>query len=209
MTEKTMIRVICADISHLTEADYRLLYEKASPERRARADRYRHREDALRCVTADALLCYVLGTADYRVGKASFGKPFIEGKEQFHYNLSHSGSWVVLACGNREVGVDVEHINRDTDVDAVANRFFSPDERQYLRQKPGDSRSRFFEIWTGKESYLKYLGTGLKRDLTSFSIFRLEPPVRLYHRELDEAHCLSLCAACDDYSFELLDVQHL
>lgn len=204
-----MIEIICVDITGLTEGDYRVLYEKASRERKERADRYRHREDALRCVTADALLRYVLGTDDYTVEKTPAGKPFVPGKENFHYNLSHSGRWVVIAFGRREVGVDVETLRPDTDIENIARRFFAPDERNYVFEDQENQRIRFFEIWTGKESYLKYLGLGLMKDLASFSIFDREPGIRLHHRTLDAEHCLSVCSTCDDYLVELLDVQRL
>ena len=204
-----MIRVICTDISGLTSWDYQVLYEKSSDERKQRADRYRRPMDSLRCVAADALLRYALGTSDYTVEKTAAGKPFIKGRIDFHYNLTHSGNWVALAFGDSEMGVDVEKIRPETDIEAIASRFFSAEEQAYIWAEPAQSRCRFFEVWTGKESYLKYLGTGLKKDLTSFSVLSLEPEVRLYHRMLDENYWLSLCTTCDDYLFELLDLQRL
>lgn len=204
-----MIQVICTDISGLTSSDYQVLYEKSSNERRTRADRYRRRTDAFRGVTADGLLRYVLGTSDYTVEKTASGKPFIKGRKDFHYNLTHSGNWVVLAFGDSEIGVDVEKICADTDIETIASRFFSSEEQQYIWEEPAQSRCRFFEIWTGKESYLKYLGTGLRQDLTSFSVLSLNSTVQLHHRKLDDTHCLSLCTTCDDFLLELLDVQRL
>ena len=204
-----MIRLICTDISDMTEAAFRALYEKASAGRRGRADRYRRPADAMRCLTAEALLRYVLGTGDFTEEKAPGGKPFLREYPDFHYNLSHAGRWVVLACGDSEVGVDVEKIRRDTDVEAIAGHFFAPEEQRAVRENPAYSRERFFEIWTSKESYVKYLGTGLRTDLTAFSVFSPEPEVRLFRRKLGEDYCLSLCTACDDYLLELLDLQRL
>lgn len=204
-----MICVICADISQLTSQDYQALYVKASDERKRRADRYRRREDSLRCVAADALLRYALGTASYTARKAPNGKPFIEGKENFHYNLSHGGNWVVIAYGDSEVGVDVEELRADTDIEAIARRFFTTGEQRYVFEEENNQRQRFFEIWTGKESYLKYLGTGLTKDLTSFSVLSSEPNVRLHHRTLPDGSLLSLCTTEMDYLFELLDLQRL
>lgn len=202
-----MIRVICADISGLDDAAYKMLYEKASPERKNKADRYRKREDALRCVAADALLCHALGTDRYTVRQRENGKPYIPERPDFHYNLSHSGHWVVIAFGGSEVGVDVERLRGDTDIQAVSARFFSEEEQQYVREDP--ARSRFFEVWTGKESYVKYLGTGLKIDLSSFSVLSPEMPVHLHRRWIDEQYCLSLCTTDNEYLFEKLDGEQL
>ena len=72
-----MIQVLCVDISTATEADYRQLYNLASPERRERADRYLRRDDALRCVAAHALLRYVTGRTDLNVAQTQEGKPYL------------------------------------------------------------------------------------------------------------------------------------
>ena len=203
-----MTRVICADISML-DAAYELLYVGATPERRQRADRYRRREDALRCLAAGALLEYALGTKEYSTAKGPFGKPYIKENNSFHYNLSHSGSWVAIACGDSEVGIDVEKITMDEGKEGIARRYFTPEEQDYVFETKELAPQRFFEVWTGKESYLKYLGTGLQRNLTSFSIFSLEPEVRRFHCILPGGYSLSLCTTDDDYLFELLDLQRL
>ena len=204
-----MIHVICTDISGLKESDYDDLYAKASPERKCRADRCRRREDALRCVAADALLRYALGTERYTLEKERNGKPYIVERTDFHFNLSHSGCWVVLAWGSSEVGVDVEKIRMDTDLLAIAKRFYAPEEQCYILEEPEQSRRRFFEVWTAKESYVKYLGTGLQKNLASFNVLSLEPKVRLYQRELPGGYCLCLCTAETECSFERLDLQQI
>lgn len=204
-----MIRVICVDVSMVDQKAYNTLYEKASPERRRRADRYRKQEDSIRCVTADALLRYALGAETYTVEKTPSGKPYISGREDFCYNLSHSGSWVVIAFGDTEVGVDVEELQSNTDMEAITRRFFVPEEQKYIFEDKERQQQRFFEIWTGKESYLKYLGTGMEKTLTSFSVLSPELGVRIHHRRLPGGCSLSLCTTDDDYSFELLDVQQL
>jgi phosphopantetheinyl transferase len=59
---------------------------------------------------------------------------------------------------------------------------------------PEEARSReFFRIWTMKESYLKYLGTGIDRSLSSFSVLEELPGVILSNYFLPDA-CLTLCA---------------
>ena len=203
-----MTRVLCAEISKLEPA-YPALYATASAERRQRADRYLRKEDALRCLAAGALLRCAFGTADYTIIKGPFGKPYIKEYNGFHYNLSHSGNWVAIAYGNREVGIDVEKICMDTGKEEIARRYFTPDEQAYVFDTKELAPQRFFEVWTGKESYLKYVGTGLQKNLDSFSIFSLEPEVCLYHRSLPGGYSLTLCTSDDNYLFELLDAQRL
>lgn len=204
-----MIRVICTDISGLRETDVALLHAKATPQRRQRAVGYVHREDTVRCLAADALLRYALGTGEYTAEKGTNGKPCIRGREDFHYNLSHSGNWVVIAFGGSPVGVDVERLCPDRDYEAMARRYFAPEEQAYLLEAPGQLPRRFLEVWTAKESYLKFLGTGLKRPLSSFSVFSLEPELHLRRWELPGESQLCLCAAEDTCRMEILEINQL
>ena len=200
-----MIRVVCADIASADACIYRGLYEKASDQRKSRADRYLRQEDKLRCVTAAALLKNVLGADDDQIAKNDFGKPYLKDRRDVHYNLSHSGRYVVLAWGDTELGIDVQKHEVCTNMEAVGTRFFALDELQYAR---GDT-TRFYEIWTKKESFLKYTGRGLHMGLRSFSVLAPEGNVRYFHRMLDTEHSLSLCTEADAYELELLDVRQL
>ena len=200
-----MIRILCADIASADEHVYKSLYDRASAERKKRADRYLRPQDKLRCVTAEALLRAALGTDAFRIQKNEFGKPSVIDHENFHYNLSHSGRYVVLAWGDAEVGVDVEEHCAKTDITAIAKQCFAIDEQEYV----GQSIRRFYEVWTGKESYLKYTGEGLRRDMRSFSIFGQEPKVRFLSCLPDGGYSLSLCTTDKKYTFALPDVRQL
>lgn len=204
-----MIHVIYTDISGLDGETCRLLYEKASAERRRRADAYRIEEAAVRCIVGGALLRYALGTDDYTEDRMSDGKPYIRNRPDFHYNLSHSGDLVVLAYGSTELGVDVERIRSNVDAEGIARRFFTLQEQQILKEGTSDGRQRFFELWTKKESYLKYLGTGLKKDLRSFSVLQPDSGVRFHSCMLTDEYCLSLCTTEEMWQCAALDVNIL
>ena len=201
-----MTRVLCVNLSYATERDYRRLYDLASPERRARANACRRRDDALRCLAADVLMRRVLGPHYSRVEKTPEGKLFLPNRNDLHFNLSHSGYWAVIAWGPAEVGVDVEDPDRDLNMDAIARRFFAEEERQYVFSDESGQQQRFFEIWTAKESYLKYLGTGLKRNLSSFSVLSPDPGIRFHRVTLPLGAPLCLCTTEENYRVELVDV---
>src|SRR5690606_33310169 len=87
------------------------------------------------------------------------------------FNLSHTDGLIACAVSRgREVGVDVEWLDRrGGDID-VADRFFSRYEVQALyAQPPERRRDRFFRYWTLKESYIKARGMGLALPLDRFS----------------------------------------
>lgn len=200
-----MVTVYCLNISKVDAGDEAWLYAHASPERRARAKIFRKREGALRCLAGEALLRCALGTGDYTLERHKAGKPRIRGREDFHFNISHAGSWVVLAFGDSPVGVDVEVHRARLPIRRFSARFFAPEEQNFV----GADVGRFLQVWTGKESFLKYLGSGIDRKLSSFSVFSLPEGVHLHWQELPENCWLCLCTREEAYRLEMLDIQSL
>lgn len=94
------------------------------------------------------------GAENATVLRTEAGKPFFADLP-LHFSLSHSGSMAILAVSDREIGADVEQV-RDVDL-RLAERFFTARECAYVA---GD-RDRFFEVWTKKEAYGKWQGSGL------------------------------------------------
>jgi 4'-phosphopantetheinyl transferase len=97
------------------------------------------------------------------------GKPHVAGAA-LEFNISHSSDWVVLALGrNRRIGVDVEKIKWTLDVEPIAARFFAPEETALIAGS-ADKHTTFFQIWARKEAYVKACGSGLFRELNSFTV---------------------------------------
>ena len=71
----------------------------------------------------------------------------------------------------RELGVDVEQIRGDSDLDAIAGRFFSAHEQRQLAALPAPEKvEAFFRCWTRKEAYIKATGDGLSLPLSQFDV---------------------------------------
>ena len=108
------------------------------------------------------------------------GRPEIldrpRGVPDLRFNLSHTDGLIACAVTiGREVGVDVEHIQRRLTHD-VAGRFFAPREVRDLKALPESEQPRaFFDYWTLKEAYIKARGFGLALPLADFA-FTLAPP---------------------------------
>jgi len=204
-----MIRIICADISRADGNIYESLYERASEERKRKADRYRRYEDKLRCIVADALLRAAFGAEKLQMEKNEYGKPYIKNREGLYFNLSHSGHYVVLAWGESEVGIDVQCHSADTDMRMIAGISFARDEQEYVWQSDRQTAERFYEIWTGKESYLKYVGKGLSGTMRSFSVLEQRPRIRCLQHTPCGGYTLSFCSEEQEYTLELSDVRQL
>jgi len=96
-----------------------------------------------------------------------FGKPYCEFLNNFHFNISHSGSWVVCAVNSNPIGIDVEKISQ-IDLDISKNYFSKKEHEDLLRSN--NPIEYFFTLWSLKESYIKFIGKGLSHPLDSFSI---------------------------------------
>ena len=93
---------------------------------------------------------------------------------RFHFNLSHSGDYAVLAISDSPVGIDIEY--KKNHYEAVAKRCFCQEEYEDIMavEDIGERQRRFLQYWTMKEAYIKYTGEGLSIPLNSFQIIRQE-----------------------------------
>ena len=114
------------------------------------------------------------------------GKPFVD--ERIAFNLSHSGSLLLLAfTRGSELGIDVEIGRPLTDLVQIGTRFFSPEEAAELLALPdADRELAFYRCWTRKEAYIKATGDGLHAPLDRFRVtFREGDRPRLVHIDHD------------------------
>jgi 4'-phosphopantetheinyl transferase len=147
----------------------------------ARASRFHFLRDRQRFVAGRALLRTILAgylSADPKEinfcyskrEKPSLGPP--HSVSNIRFNLSHSGGIALFAfTRHREVGVDVEQVRGDSDVDAISRRFFSAHEQHQLASfTPEERPAAFFRCWTRKEAYIKATGDGLALPLSQFDV---------------------------------------
>lgn len=188
---------------------------KVAPQRRDRVKRFMFIQDSYRSLFGEALvraiLCkdYGYTNSDIRFEHNEYGKPHVVGNNDFSYNISHSGCWVMMIWGHGLLGIDVEQI-KQIDL-SIADRFFSVQETESLMQKTdGERLNHFYTLWTLKESYIKAAGKGLSIPLDSFSIlenregkFVLNPdrePVCFHTYELDHGYKVAACTHIDTIS---------
>jgi len=158
----------------------RALGATLSPDERARADRFRFEWDRGRSIAARGALRAILARyldADPRALIFQYnphGKPALAGVygDALRFNLSHAGGLALYAVARgREVGIDVERIADDVEIDALAARFFAPEETRGLAALPPEARrGAFFRCWTRKEAYVKARGLGLALPLDLFAV---------------------------------------
>lgn len=131
------------------------------PDRLARS-RQMHALDRLRCIAAGALIAHAMGICEKDLIRGEYGKIDVRG--DLHFNLSHSGDYAILARHTFDVGADIECIRNPRE--RLAPRVLLPDEIEWMQRDP---QSRFYTLWTIKESVLKLTGKGLAMPMQSFS----------------------------------------
>lgn len=133
-------------------------------------------------------------------GRPEFSKPGFP-----YFSVSHSGDWFGCAVSQRRIGFDLQFIAEKKDLCRIARRFFCPEEAEYLEKNGCDD---FYKLWTAKESYVKYTGTGIDDGFGEFSA--VSPPyirrsggsivegVRIKHIETGDGYAMCVCYAGED-----------
>jgi 4'-phosphopantetheinyl transferase len=140
---------------------------------RVRYDRFHHDLDRHMFLVGRAMARALVGRAtgvrpsSWRWREGPHGRPEIdEPGATLHFNIAHSAGLVVCALADgREVGVDVEHLDRRSMDRAIVRRYCSPAEADDVDAQP-DWHRRFLTYWTLKEAYLKACGLGVSVHLS-------------------------------------------
>ncbi len=168
-------RIINLSHSMFDKELYQKAYNAMSPERKAKADRYKQEADKRSCVFADMLLREMLRD-NCSVTEPEFytdvnGKPQLTG-DKVHFSISHSGEFVACAVNFAPVGIDIEKIR--TVEFSLIQRVCTEEELCFVLNADSSvdksACERFLKVWCAKEAYLKYTGEGLKGGLKSISV---------------------------------------
>lgn len=169
-------------------ADHALLL---SSDEQMRAERFRFERERRRFTVGRGALRIILGRylnaspEDLVFEYGANGKPTLSTRSlqpELCFNLSHSEELMLLAVTQkREVGIDLEYIRPNLDVEKLGEQFFSPSERAELDALPSEKRlNSFFSGWTRKEAYLKARGDGMTYPSDQFSVsMDCDQPARL------------------------------
>ena len=166
------------DVTPEKSAHFRSLLSRDEQER---AGRFHKTKDARRYEAARGSLRSLLGaylaneSDRLRFAYDAFGKPHLAGElplTSVNFSISHSNDWGLFGfVRGHKIGVDLERISTDIDIESLARRYFSPAECQKLWSLPADQRRRAFYCgWTRKEAYLKGRGEGLSYELNQVEV---------------------------------------
>jgi len=96
------------------------------------------------------------------IARETSGRPFFPNRDM-DFSISHSGALaaVSLVTGsgkNLRTGCDVELVRPRAGAGRIAREFFTAPERDYIESGGNFDLTRFYQIWTLKECFLKLRG---------------------------------------------------
>lgn len=155
------------DIADISGSDIDYCRRMMSDTRRQRVDRLRFEKSRRQTVGGELLARRMIasrcGIAPESISFSltELGKPYAA-ELPVEFSISHSGDFVLCALSDHPVGADIERI-RDVS-DRLVSYVCSEDEMRFLSENgilEDERKRRFFRVWTAKEAYYKYIGTGI------------------------------------------------
>ncbi|MDR0569644.1 MAG: 4'-phosphopantetheinyl transferase superfamily protein [Clostridiales Family XIII bacterium] len=159
-------------------------------------------------VAAEGLNISLEEQSGFEFGLGDFGKPYIRGRRDICFSISHSMRYWACLLHGEEVGLDIEYMGEDRkrrDFVRIARRFFAPDEIRLLEacDTPEAKERSFYSIWTRKEAYVKYSGRGMGQGLSAFSAVSPPADVAVGAVALAEPLMVSYCLGKDGKEHEI------
>jgi 4'-phosphopantetheinyl transferase len=152
----------------------RSLLQPAEIERvdKAYSNEVRLRFLAARVIQRTVLAHYAPGVdpASLRFTVGEHGKPTLAAEFEslgLHFNVTHTEGLVGIAVSrHRDVGFDAENLFERTTALKLARRYFTDEEARNLEALPlTEQPTRFYSLWTLKESWMKATGRGIAAGL--------------------------------------------
>lgn len=134
---------------------------------KAKLDKISSAEDKLRFIKTRGLVNILFSRdngAEPIWQQNKYGKPYINGWNK-DFSISHTRDISVVAVSSEAIGIDIEDIGRDIDLEKFKRtKFLNFDEGAY------NNKEEFLMRFTALEAYLKYLGKGFYKDARNISI---------------------------------------
>lgn len=150
-----MKMLICDNMALCTDAEVQRLLPLVSAQRRETALRYKHTFGQWTTLQS-WLMLRELGLPDKPWSYNDYGKPFLP--DGPYFSLSHCKTGIAVAIDTQPIGIDIESY-RDVSPELIEHTMNQSEQDQI--NASDDPIRTFTELWTRKEAYVKYLGTGI------------------------------------------------
>ena len=125
------------------------LLKNINEEQKEKALRFKNEKDQIRSLLSSYLINQLSNEA---LKKNEMGKPYYENGP--HFNVSHSGKYVIMAVSSKDVGVDTEEcVEKNFD---MLLKLFNEAEAKIIKE-----HADFYYLWCAKESLIKCMGSSV------------------------------------------------
>lgn len=158
---------IFEDIDKFNDEYYTSAIKRLSAQRLEYISKFRQARDRHLSVLAYLLLSFGL-KLEYNISEpqefiySEKGKPYLKKYDDIFFCMSHCKNGVCCAVSDREVGIDIESIREIRP--AIIKRVCSDEECVLVKNAALPNRE-FIRLWTMKEAYLKFTGSGIGVDM--------------------------------------------
>lgn len=163
------------NILYLSDEEYKKYYSLMSEKRKQKVNGFKNEKNKKQTVAGEMLAKKMI--ANYLnipldkivILEDENQKPYAENLN-IHFNISHSDNMVICAISETAIGIDIEKLRpfnlkvakRVCSEEELIYIFgFSPAENDFSKTDDTKILTRFFEIWTQKESIIKQSGKGM------------------------------------------------
>lgn len=150
----------------VTPEEVARLLPLVSEQRREQALRFKHMFGQFCCLKSYCMLMELVAavspTMDGMRPEFAFnehGQPYFPTRPDLHFSISHTKDAILVGMSLLPIGVDVESLRNPSQ--GLIERTMSSSEQSKI-----SSSADFVALWTRKEAYLKWRGTGITDDLT-------------------------------------------
>ncbi|MBU3112549.1 4'-phosphopantetheinyl transferase family protein [Clostridium lacusfryxellense] len=193
------MKIYAVKILDINEEELEDLCLFISPDKKLKINRYINKQDKIRTLIGEILIRSIIveklkiKNKNIVFGTNKYGKPYLKDYPLMNFNISHSSEFVVCVIDDKSIGIDIEKV-KHIKYDDIAKNFFSLSEFEYIIGQTLDFQlSKFYEIWTLKESYIKCCGQGLSIPLQSFSInMNQSEKIKVVHNNKHNEHIFKI-----------------
>ena len=170
-----MVEVFFSRVSEVNDLQFiDKSYNMVSENCKSKAKCFRFEADRLRTIIGELLArygichCFGIDASKLSFNVSEYGKPYIDGIP-YYFNISHSDDYIICGVSDINIGVDIEKM-QDIDFGFACDVFSDDEMRRFSSESVENKKELFFSIWTLKESYVKWLGSGFHRKLSSYTV---------------------------------------
>jgi 4'-phosphopantetheinyl transferase len=136
--------------------------------------RFHQQKDRQRFITSHGVLRFLLGKyLKLSPDKIQFvtdqnKKPLLNANDDLHFNIAHSGDWILIAISDSAIGIDLEKIDKDFSYYEILSLNFSKEEIEFINNSD-QPKNNFYLLWTRKEALMKATAKGIDDKLIFIS----------------------------------------